>query len=89
MNNVELNDLPIHKLNPNKMQKSLSSPTALTPFIVTVKHDKGFTRIRTTASSEDAARSLVCAAEGCPDHAIIRVRRAMYNKKPVWSTKLK
>lgn len=39
-----------------------------------VKHDQGTKTIITAASSEQAAREIVCKAEGCPDSAIIQVR---------------
>jgi ferredoxin len=42
-------------------------------FTLRVRHDKGNITIRTTASSEQAARKIVRAAEGCPDRAIRRV----------------
>lgn len=44
-------------------------------FIVTTRHDNGTRRIQVTATDEDAARTMVCAVEGCPPSAIIRVKR--------------
>jgi len=49
-------------------------------FIVTVKHDQGVTRFRVIAANEDAAKLQVMKAEGCPESAIIRVRKAIYNR---------
>jgi hypothetical protein len=40
-----------------------------------VKHDHGTVVIRTAASSERAARHIICQAEGCPDHAIKRIEK--------------
>lgn len=42
-------------------------------FTLRVRHDAGYVTIRTVASSEAAARAMVCAAERCPDRAIRRV----------------
>lgn len=47
-------------------------------FVVTVKHDTGLKRIRVTASDEAKARELVMIAEGCPESAIVKVRKARY-----------
>lgn len=44
-------------------------------WIVTTKHDNGTRNTQVTATDEDAARNMVCAAEGCPPRAIIRVKR--------------
>ncbi len=49
-------------------------------FIVTVQHDNGTVKIRVIASDESKARQMVMKAEGCPESAIIRVRRARYNR---------
>ncbi len=44
-------------------------------YTLRVKHDAGFITIRTVASSEAAARYIVCRAEHCPERAIRRVWR--------------
>ena len=44
-------------------------------FKITVKHDAGRTTIKTSAHDEKSARAKVCAAEGCPESAIIKVVR--------------
>ena len=36
-------------------------------YIVTVKHDNGQKKIRVNAMNEEAAKYLVCMAEGCPE----------------------
>lgn len=43
----------------------------LKKYSIKVKHDKGTITIKTSASSEEAARTKVCNAEGCPESAII------------------
>jgi hypothetical protein len=43
-------------------------------YILTVKHDKGTVNLKTTASSEDAAKKKIMAAEGCPESAITSVK---------------
>ena len=48
-------------------------------YILTVKHDDGTVRIRTAASSEEAAIQNVMNAEGCPRQAIKGVKK-MENK---------
>jgi hypothetical protein len=42
-------------------------------FTLRVMHDAGYITIRTVASSEQAARELVCRAELCPARSIRRV----------------
>ena len=42
-------------------------------FIVKVKHDKGIIKIQTAADDAQAAHKIICAAEGCPDCAILSV----------------
>ena len=44
-------------------------------YAVTTKHDKGRYTITTAAQSAAAARNIVRAAEGCPDCAIVSVKR--------------
>lgn len=43
-------------------------------FILRLKHDRGWVTIHTAASSADAARRQVMAAERCPERAIREVR---------------
>jgi hypothetical protein len=45
-------------------------------YIVTVKHDEGKKKIRTSASSEDAAKKKIMSAEGCPESAIVSIKKA-------------
>ena len=47
----------------------------LQKYAVKVKHDKGTTTIVTMASSEDAAKENVIKSEGCPERAIISVKK--------------
>lgn len=42
-------------------------------FTLRLRHDHGYITIRTVASSEQAARDLVCRAEFCPARSIRRV----------------
>ena len=42
-------------------------------FIVKVQHDKGIIKIQTAADDAQAAHKIICAAEGCPDCAILSV----------------
>lgn len=42
-------------------------------YILTLKHDNGTARIRTCASSEQAAIDKVIIAEGCPRCAIVKI----------------
>jgi len=44
-------------------------------FIVTVKHDNGTTKIKTSGSSEDEAKQKVMKAENCPVSAIVNVEK--------------
>lgn len=57
----------------NKGEKTLNETSVppLKSFSIKVKHDKGTKTIKTSASSEEAARTKVCNAEGCPESAII------------------
>ena len=52
-------------------------------FRITVKHDAGRTTIKTSASDEKAARSLVCAAENCPESAITKCVRVYPKLKTI------
>lgn len=52
---------------------------------VTVKHDNGKVKIRTAATDKDAARNIICSAEGCPDTAILKVVELI--KKPVFTAR--
>ncbi len=58
-----------------KTLAGLNESFTVQQFVVTVKHDKGKVRIKTTASSADAAKSIVCKAEGCPESAIVSVEK--------------
>lgn len=40
----------------------------------TVKHDNGKINFLVNASSEQDARKMICAAELCPDSAIIKIK---------------
>ena len=42
-------------------------------FTATLQHDRGRVKITTWASSEIVARQNICAAELCPDSAILRI----------------
>lgn len=42
-------------------------------YIITLKHDSGKTKLITNADNEAQAVKLVCDAEGCPPHAIIKI----------------
>ncbi len=42
-------------------------------FTLRLRHDHGYITIRTVASSEQAARDMVCRAELCPARSIRRV----------------
>jgi hypothetical protein len=48
---------------------------SMSEYIVTVKHDNGTARIKTTASSEQAAKDIIMKAENCPQSAIINVEQ--------------
>lgn len=47
--------------------------TEVTQYNVVVKHDKGKTTIKTSGSSEQAAKEKVMKAENCPESAIISI----------------
>lgn len=53
----------------------------MNPYILTVKHDEGIQKIRVNATDEAQAKTMVMKAEGCPECAIIRIRKARYIKK--------
>lgn len=42
-------------------------------FTATLQHDRGRVKITTGASCKDIARQNICAAELCPDSAIVRI----------------
>lgn len=50
-------------------------------YILTVNHDNGKQKIKVRAMTKEAARLLLCMAEGCPDSAICHVREVK-TKKP-------
>lgn len=60
--------------------------TSMNQYIVTVNHDNGKVKIRTHAQDEITAKSIVIAAEGCPERAIQSVRKITTKKKSelVW-----
>jgi len=43
-------------------------------YTLTVKHDNGKVKLKTAATSEQAARKIIQNNEGCPDCAIIKVK---------------
>lgn len=47
--------------------------TEIRKYKIVVRHDKGTHIIRTRASSEESARKIVMANEGCPESAIKKV----------------
>lgn len=55
---------------PEKVNEELS----VNEYSVTVKHDNGTKTIKTTGSSEDAAKKKVMAAENCPANAITSIK---------------
>ena len=42
-------------------------------YILKLKHDKGIVNIKTFASDEQAAKNIICVAEGCPESAIKKI----------------
>jgi hypothetical protein len=42
-------------------------------FRISVKHDNGMIKFRTTATDPEAAKLQIVAAEGCPESAIYRI----------------
>ena len=44
-------------------------------FVVTLKHDRGTVRLRVTSPTAEQARQQACAAEGCPESAIVKCSR--------------
>lgn len=44
-------------------------------FIITLRHDKGKIKLKTAASSEDAAIQNVLNFEGCPRRAVINIKQ--------------
>lgn len=69
-----------HKGLPDKVDE-----ISVGQYIVTVKHDNGTTRIKTAASSPEAAKSNVMRAEGCPENAILNVVPANLEEKSTMS----
>jgi len=47
----------------------------MSKFAVKLKHDRGFFTLYVVARNADTARHMVREAEGCPDRAIVSVRR--------------
>ena len=67
-------DYENNKISPKRT--SINEKFEVSEYIVTVKHDEGNRKIRTSASSEDAAKKNVMSAEGCPENAIISIKKA-------------
>lgn len=67
-------DYENNKISPKKT--SMNEKFEVNEYIVTVKHDEGKTKLRVTASSEDAAKKKIMSAEGCPERAIISIKKA-------------
>ena len=44
-------------------------------YIVSVKHDKGTIRVRTSGSTIEASKKKIMDYEGCPECAIIGIKR--------------
>ena len=64
-----------HKGLPEKVKpKKVNEEIGMAEYVLTVKHDNGTTNIKTTASSEDAAKKKIMAAEGCPETAITSIK---------------
>ena len=42
-------------------------------FIATLEHDNGTVKIKVTASSRKAAKTMIMSAENCPSRAIISI----------------
>ena len=47
----------------------------VTNFSVRVQHNNGIARIKVSATSEESAKKMVCAAECCPESAVLSVRK--------------
>ena len=41
----------------------------------TLRHDHGRFRLTVFAPSEESARRMICAAEGCPERSILKVEK--------------
>jgi hypothetical protein len=73
--NIIKKDIRTKKMDsPNLEYESVNEEFGVNEYIVTVKHDNGSKNIKTTASSEDAAKKKIMAAEGCPASAITSIK---------------
>lgn len=54
--------------------KRLDEGEEIKSYSFKVKHDKGFKTIKTTGSSESAAKKKIASAEGCPESAITVIK---------------
>ena len=59
-------------------------------YFVTVEHDAGRFNLEVVALDEKDAIRMVCCAEGCPQNAIIKIKKEMANgQNPVvWPSRL-
>ena len=62
-----------NKISPKKT--SMNEKFEVSEYIITVKHDEGKKKIQTSASSEDVAKKKIMSAEGCPESAIISIKK--------------
>jgi hypothetical protein len=53
-------------------------------FIVTIKHERGTTKLRVPAVNEDAAKYMATISVPCKESEIVRVREAMYKKRKLF-----
>lgn len=58
----------------DKLPEKVDEESIVNEYIVTVKHDNGTIKIKTTASSEEEAKNVVIKAEGCPESSILDVK---------------
>ena len=47
----------------------------MTKYLVTLRHDKGTFRLTVTATCFAAAVAIAASAEGCPEGAIVNIKR--------------
>ncbi|HSA34162.1 MAG TPA: hypothetical protein P5077_10585 [bacterium] len=57
--------------------------------IFTLKHDRGRFRLATVARDLQAAIRIICAAENCPESAIIAIKKTTPKKRrtPRWPSR--
>lgn len=65
-----IKELPKKLANQELKDSKVQEDISLNTYIVKVKHDKGISKIKTTASNEKAAKDKIMKAEGCPLEAI-------------------